>query len=236
MKISYSSEGEDILVLKLFERYFPRSRNGEDGLDVGQGGTYVDVGAYHPWRNSNTALLSELGWKGVCIDARPGSMEAFQQARPWDRHIECAVGADGLELFYHTFDRDELNCLGEEAAKKAIDRGAVPTGLPKPVTVRRLDELLIGVSAVDFLSVDVEGHELEVLRTLDWEEHRPAIICIEDCTWRPCLLEQFGRDPYSSEANYYSVLTAWLSLQGYWCHSRLHCSLIFVDSTRARVR
>lgn len=77
---SYSQNGED----RVLWRYFERQRNG----------FYVDIGAHHPFRFSNTALFYEANWRGINVDAMPNSMKAFNKYRKRDVNLESAVGID----------------------------------------------------------------------------------------------------------------------------------------------
>src|SRR3954469_4320493 len=79
-RIAFSQEGEDLLLARMFEHQSE--------------GFYVDVGAHHPQRFSNTHLLHQRGWRGINIDATPGSMAAFRRARPHDVNLEIAIAAD----------------------------------------------------------------------------------------------------------------------------------------------
>ena len=79
--ISYSLQGEDMVLKELF-------------ADKNQG-FYVDVGAHHPFRFSNTYLFYKKGWRGINIDAMPRSMELFDKFRPRDINIECGVASNG---------------------------------------------------------------------------------------------------------------------------------------------
>lgn len=81
---SYSQEGEDLLLSRIFG-------DKKDGF-------YIDVGAHHPFRFSNTYLLYKRGWRGINIDAMPGSMKLFNRFRPRDINIECGVASGGGEL------------------------------------------------------------------------------------------------------------------------------------------
>src|ERR1700690_3428270 len=92
---SYSQEGEDLL-LDRFVAHIPS-------------GFYVDVGAHHPKRVSNTYLLKCKGWHGLNIDANPGSMRLFKQIRPRDINVEAAVSSTPQELTYYSFNDPALN-------------------------------------------------------------------------------------------------------------------------------
>src|SRR5690349_18351333 len=74
---SYSQEGEDMVLRRVFEHKAH--------------GFYVDVGAHHPMRFSNTYFFYRRGWRGINIDARPGSKREFDRARPRDINVECGV-------------------------------------------------------------------------------------------------------------------------------------------------
>lgn len=74
----YSQEGEDMVLRKIF-------KNQKKGF-------YVDIGAHHPKRFSNTHLLYKKGWKGINIDVTPGSIKLFNQLRPRDTNLELGVG------------------------------------------------------------------------------------------------------------------------------------------------
>ena len=90
-RLSYSQEGEDLVLHRLFE---------------GQAtGIYVDVGAHHPFRFSNTCLLHTRGWRGINIDATPGSMAQFQRFRPRDVNLELGVAAEPAELEFFEIGR-----------------------------------------------------------------------------------------------------------------------------------
>lgn len=75
---SYSQEGEDMILHRIFERQCK--------------GFYVDIGAHHPFRFSNTYLFYKRGWSGINIDAMPGSMNIFNKFRNRDINLEYGIG------------------------------------------------------------------------------------------------------------------------------------------------
>src|SRR5713226_7824178 len=93
--VSYSQFGEDMVLKKIFQ----------DKPD----GFYVDVGAFHPKYYSNTYLLYLKGWKGINIDATPGSMEAFKRIRPRDCNLEMPIGSRKQTLTYYMFEEPAFN-------------------------------------------------------------------------------------------------------------------------------
>ena len=166
--LCYGQNGEDLILNRLME---------------GQArGFYVDVGAHHPVRFSNTCLFYKRGWRGINIDAMPGSMKKFYQLRPRDINLECGVAGDAGKLTFHRFNDSALNTFDVvEAALKNKPPYALIDIIE--VAVERLDVLLArhlpAGQQIDFLSVDVEGKDEEVLRSNDWELYRPRFILAE---------------------------------------------------------
>lgn len=165
---SYSQEGEDVLLNRMF--------------DSKKRGFFVDVGAHHPRRFSNTFFFYRRGWRGINIDAMPGSMKAFEEERPSDTNIESGIGTGGGELTFHTFQDAALNTFDANIARFRESEGQAPVRVVR-VPVRRLesilDEHLPPGTRIDFLSVDTEGLDLDVLESNNWAKFRPAIVLVE---------------------------------------------------------
>jgi FkbM family methyltransferase len=164
----YAQDGEDLILDRL--------------LDGQVNGFYVDVGAHHPARFSNTYLFYKRGWRGINIDAMPDSMKKFNKLRPRDINIECGVAGSAGSLMYHRFNEPALNTFDTaEAARK--DKPPYRLIDTVEVAVERLDALLArhlpNGQLIDFLSVDVEGKDEEVLRSNDWSRYRPRFILAE---------------------------------------------------------
>ena len=166
---SFSQEGEDMLLRKIFENHKP--------------GFYVDVGAHHPKRFSNTYYFYKRNWSGINIDAAPGSMEQFNKSRKRDTNIEAAVSNQSSELTFYIFDEPALNTLDKDVADERAAEGKNSlTGEAKVITKTLADILNRHISPnteIDFLSVDVEGYDLEVLSSNDWQKYRPRFIVVE---------------------------------------------------------
>lgn len=165
---SYGQDGEDLILDRLLE---------------GQAkGFYVDVGAHHPVRFSNTYLFYRRGWRGINIDAMPGSMRGFKRIRPKDINIECGVASRSGRLSYYRFNEPALNTLDPLEAER---KNKPPYRILDQVdiAVERLDCLLAQYlpadQKIDFLSVDVEGKDLEVLESNNWTQFRPRFILAE---------------------------------------------------------
>ena len=181
-RLSFAQEGEDMVVARFFE-----------GRKTG---FYVDVGAHHPRRFSNTAYFYARGWRGINIDAMPGSMDLFRAERPEDVNLELAIG-DGRQQTYFLFNEPALNGLNRTVAERRdgrsgnriVDRLEVQTSTLAAV----FDEHVPAGQTIDFLTVDVEGHDLEVLASNDWSRYRPRLVLVEDLDRRP--LDEIGASP-----------------------------------------
>jgi FkbM family methyltransferase len=169
-KISFSQEGEDLVLARIF-----------DVLGVKKG-FFVDIGAHHPFRFSNTYYFYRRGWNGINIDARPGTKKLFDFYRLKDINIECGVGSEEGVLTYYSFNEPALNTFSYREAEikesgqyKVIDRIQIPVFTLKKI----LDKNLPLEKKIDFMTIDVEGFDHEVICSNDWLKYRPTIIAIE---------------------------------------------------------
>jgi FkbM family methyltransferase len=169
-RVSHSQEGEDLIV----DRFFGEKNTG----------FYVDVGAHHPWRFSNTYLFYQRGWRGINIDPRPGIMADFARERPGDINVEAAIGEKEEARTFYIFNEPALSTFSEEEAKKKDGLNGFYRIIDKrTVKVRRLDSILDEYMpadvTIDFLSIDVEGLDLEVVRSNNWQKYLPKLIIME---------------------------------------------------------
>lgn len=169
-RVSFSQEGEDLVLMRMFE--------GQES------GFYVDIGAHHPQRFSNTYLFYLKGWQGINIDAMPGSMDLFKKIRPRDINLEIAISDKEEILTYHEFNEPALNSFSVELSReyektspyKIIKTWEIKT---KPLADILESHLEVG-QVIDFMSIDVEGLDYQVLVSNDWSKYRPSIILIEE--------------------------------------------------------
>lgn len=168
-RLSFSQEGEDLIILRL--------------LGDLPAGLFVDVGAHHPQRFSNTYLLYLQGWRGLNLDANPGSMRAFNALRPRDTNIETGVGEETGERTLYCFNEPALNTFDEALARERDGVAGYRVVSEQPVRTERLDALierhLPPGRQIDLLNVDVEGWEASVVRSNDWNRFRPKIVALE---------------------------------------------------------
>ena len=170
-KKSYSQDGEDVVLHSFFE--------GKKHYK----GIYVDIGAHHPYRFSNTCFYYKKGWKGINIDPTPGSMIPFKIFRQRDINLELGIGKVPGELTFYCFSDPALNTFD---VKLAEERNVAPYYITRTIRVKvePLGEILKrflekGIK-IDFFTIDVEGFDFEVLQSNDWDNYSPDYILIED--------------------------------------------------------
>jgi FkbM family methyltransferase len=165
LKFTYAQEGEDIIAQALL----PEAN-----------GFYVEVGAFHPVSISNTYLFYRKGWRGIVIDPVPEVVELFRQRRPNDLVVECAVSNEEGERRFDIMQVGETNRLdGETVSEPAkAPLRSIQVRCRKLASI--LDEHLPTGKMIDFLSVDTEGHDLNVLQSNDWQRYRPRLVAVED--------------------------------------------------------
>ncbi|OGU29154.1 MAG: hypothetical protein A2057_11670 [Ignavibacteria bacterium GWA2_35_9] len=167
---SYSQEGEDLILKRFFENR--------------KAGFYIDIGAFHPIRFSNTYLFYKMGWKGINIEARPGSKVLFDKNRKRDINIEAAINDEVKELTYYKFNEPGLNGFSKEISMernkldeyKIIDEIKITTSTLTEAFKKHLPH----EPKIDFMSIDVEGFDLNVLKSNDWKNYRPEFVLVED--------------------------------------------------------
>ncbi len=178
----HSQNFEDVLLARCFE-------------GVGKG-FYVDVGAEDPDIGSVTRYFYERGWRGLNVEPVPEFHRRLQQRRPRDLNVAVAASdRDGLELEFTVVPGTGLSSLAPGAGSRPErEQGGVEATHRIRVRTARLDSLLewARLPRIDFLKIDVEGHERAVLEGLDLAVHRPRLIVIE--TTDP-LIYDGGRVP-----------------------------------------
>jgi FkbM family methyltransferase len=141
-------------------------------------GFFVEVGANHPTEGSQTWHLEQAGWKGVLVEPQPDLATFLVTARKAKVFAAACTSPEqaGRELPLHV-----------DGARSGLDRDRMAPGAQAAYTImvaaRTLDSLLEEAEAptpIDFLSIDVEGHEVEVLSGFDFARWQPYLIMVED--------------------------------------------------------
>lgn len=189
---AYSQEGEDLIIKRYFE-------------GIKKQLFYVDVGAHHPLRFSNTAIFYETGSKGINIEANQPLLDLFKIQRPQDVNIHCGVGKNTQIVKFYEFEEPALSTFSEEIYKERVGKG-LPLKQEIAVEIRTLASILDQYAdnqEIDFLNIDVEGWDFDVLESNNWNKFRPKLILIE---LRDFNLSE-GKHPVSSflESKGYSL-------------------------------
>jgi FkbM family methyltransferase len=142
-------------------------------------GFFVDIGANDPQRGSQTWMLEERGWRGILIEPQARLCEQLRQARPKSQVFQVACGAPGApsEMTFFTATTPGHSGL----VKNLVDATTTYIGTEK-VKVMTLDAILAeaGNPIVDFVTMDVEGTQFDVLRGFSLQRHRPKLLLVED--------------------------------------------------------
>jgi len=168
---SYSQEGEDLIL----KRYFEGQKEG----------FYIDVGAHHPFRFSNTYVFYKKGWRGINIDAMPGSMKLFNKYRNRDLNVECGVSDKNGVMKYYEFNESAINGFDKNISTKREKYTCYRIRKIVKVKIETLNHILskhklLLKQKIDFLTIDVEGFDFKVLKSIDLSKYSPKLILIEN--------------------------------------------------------
>lgn len=169
INFSFSQEGEDVVIDRLLEHK--------------ETGFYIDVGAHHPVRFSNTFKFYVRGWHGINIDAMPGSMKKFDRVRPRDINVEAGISDIPGTLLYYDFKEKALNTFDKDRANVCVQNGYE---LERQISINTLDinsllkKYLPKGQMVDFIDIDVEGFDDKIISSIDWLHFCPTLVLVEN--------------------------------------------------------
>jgi len=172
-RVSYSQCGEDLIV-DFFLTWVLKVEKP----------TYMDIGAHHPWSLNNTMLFYKRGLTGINIEPDPSLFANFLKYRTRDININKGIGfnknrevADFYIMSYRA-----LNTFSRVDAEKIDNTSNVKIDTVKQVELININELLLKYfsnQALDFLSIDVEGLDLDILKSIEFEKYKINVICVE---------------------------------------------------------
>lgn len=167
INVSFSRSGDDIQLMKLINNSSP--------------GIYVDIGSWHPIKASNTYYFYLRKWRGICIDPNPELTSLYRKYRPNDIFINAGIGDKNTKMDYFMFDESSMNTFSINFIEQHHLESKIVKQTPVPVLSLKdvLGQNLRGSERIDFFDIDVEGGDLEVLKTNDWKKYRPKVIIIE---------------------------------------------------------
>ena len=169
LKRSVAQQGEDLILDRIITRVLH--------WNIDEPKYYVDVGAYHPIDHSVTYLLYKRGWHGIAFDPSISTKKAFKFWRKRDQFVQAVVGdVDGVEVEFFT-------------KKNGSDMSLINTKYPSDISNYKSEKFYQvnlcselerrKIPKVDVMNIDVEGAELEILQSFDFEKYTPSIIAIE---------------------------------------------------------
>jgi hypothetical protein len=189
---TYAQNGEDRALLELFP--------------AGYRGTYVDLGANHPYRISNTYLLYTLGWHGVCVDALPMFGPLYQRHRPRDTFLNVGVGTQPGEFYFYEMNCSELSTFSQEIAEELVAKGRATVKAGHRIQSRSVAEIVKSLTddgQFDVLSIDIEGLDAEIVKGTDWDFVKPRVVICETSSyehdWGAEIVELFSRQGYTHQ-------------------------------------
>lgn len=171
--LSWSQASEDVLLIPFLRKRFH---------DASYKGFWVDIGAHHPVKWSNTKLFSDRGWRGINVDASSDAIDVFKKHRKRDINVNVGIGLVPGMLDYYKMACSPMNTFSKEFAEMAEKDGVKVLEVVKvPVITMKdlLERYLPEGQHIDFFSIDCEGLDLSILQSNDWARYRPDYILIE---------------------------------------------------------
>ena len=158
--------GEDLII----QNYFKNKPKG----------FYVDVGCYHPLQGNNTHLLYKKGWSGINFDINHYSIKLFNFLRKRDLNIHSGISRKKSKLtMYYRKEINMLNTLDEKIAKIHFRNGYKRKNIQVNTLNFFISKKFKKLNKIDFINIDVEGYELDALKSLNFSIYKPQLICIE---------------------------------------------------------
>ena len=164
---TYSQKGEDVVI----DRF----------LGYKKTGFYIDVGAYDPVRFSNTKRFYDRGWSVINIEPDYKNYQKFIKMRKRDINLNIGIGQQVADVIFHSFKAKAISTFSKDWANLHQISGYV-AGERFFVKMDKLDNVLqqyLQGRHIDFLSIDTEGFDLDVLKSNDWSKFRPTLVCAE---------------------------------------------------------
>ena len=202
--VTHAQHGDDIIIRAVFDNL---------GID---NPSYLDIGAHHPTNISNTKLFYDAGSRGINVEANPNLFSQFMIDRPYDVNLNFGVGKEsGFIPFYmvdnysgrNSFDFETVNAFVQDYPEFSIKQ---VVDLP----VMTVAQILSNRTIPDFLTIDVEGLDYDILKSIDYERYPFKVICVE-----------VGG---SDKINYADAVSSLLEENNYFSLIRCGANLIFV--------
>jgi FkbM family methyltransferase len=206
-QISYSQCGEDLIIKFIFNSIGIKKPS------------YIDIGAHHPNYLNNTGIFYETGSVGINIEPDPALFKEFTKKRKRDININAGIANVEGALDFYIMSTTTLNTFSKEEAMNAEKEGFKIAGVQK-IDVLPLQKIIkehAGGQFPDFLTLDVEGLDLEILQAINYKETAPLVICVESISFSN-----------TGDGIKNTVIIQYLEQQGYMLYADTYINSIFV--------
>lgn len=170
-------------------------------------GFFVDIGAYDGVAISNTKFLEDLGWDGICIEPHPNVFKRLQENRKC-KLVNCAVWHEDTKIkflsltgytemlsgIYESYDPRHYSRIQNELKRFGGNSEIIEIDANKFDTIVKNNE-------IDFLSIDTEGSELQILSNIDFEKFKIKLICVENNYFEKKFIDFFSNRGYEFYCN-----------------------------------
>lgn len=207
-KKTFAQAGEDSIVDFVFHAR---------GVDIP---TYMDIGASHPWNISNTALFYVRGSRGISIEPNPVLFEEIAKERARDINLNIGIAKQAGELDFYVMSVPTLSTFVKTDAESHVKDRVCEIEKVLKVPVKPFNQVVSEYFfdvCPDFVSLDTEGSELEILQTIDFSRYQPKIICVETISFSTTGRGQKNHD-----------VVEFLTSNGYLLYADTYINSIFV--------
>ncbi len=207
-KKSYAQCGEDLIIDHLIQLIGVKEPY------------YLDLGAHHPTYLSNTYYFFEKGFTGVCVDADPSLISAFEKTRQGDIILNLGVGVEKSVLDFYLMSSKTLNTFSKAEAERYVSYGNQQIEKVIKVEIDTVNSIIKKYckKVPNLISLDVEGLDFMILQSFDFEQFRPEIFCIETLS--------YTED--KSERKLTEIIDL-MNQKGYMVYADTYINTIFVD-------
>ena len=211
IKKSYSFGAQDLII-----NYFFKDK---------KKGVYIDVGCFHPFKGNNTKILYDKGWSGINIDLDFHTIDLFNYVRRRDENICAAISEEeGEKEFYFFHNRSAINSLDKGRKNSANEIKKIKTFTLNSI----IEKTKFRDKKINLLLIDVEGHELEVIKSINLKMYAPEMIIIESLDNDLSKLE-FTNQSINSVLD--SAIYKYMINNNYHFVNWLHSDLVFVHTS-----
>jgi FkbM family methyltransferase len=216
-KTSYSQCGEDLITDFIFQM-----------LKI-ENPSYIDIGAHHPYYLSNTALMYEKGSKGISIEPDPVLFDFIKKERPNEVTLNVGVGEkDAGNIDFYIMNVPTLNTFSKEEADRYASYKDKHIKEVVKIPIQSINSIIEKYNdnvSPNFVSIDVEGMDLVVVKSIDFNRYRPEVFCIETLSYTENNTEVKLND-----------IISYVESQGYFLYADTYINSIFVDKAKWKLR